>query len=448
MKKYLPLIFLFKTVVASAQITFQKTYGLGTGVSIQQTSDNGYVIAVRNPSTGLGKYNKLNEYGDTLWTKTVYSTTTRDIRQVSGGGYIYCGSLPDSTFGNQATLTKANSQGDSIWRQTFLPENIGRNGISCLESFTGGYLIGSQDNLGAGHHSYLLTLTDTLGNYIWEARAGSFVASSGSVLLRPTLDSNYITTSTDFSGTPGSIIITKTNRDSTMQWNQYYGDTLFNDQYIASSVSQNSDSTYIVAGSFINTTDNMFLMKTDKNGDSLWSKSFLSGTLNDVIENCQGGYIGVGGGLIINFDQNGDTLWTQDLTGLGLAEGLVIQRTNDSGFVIVGSTTDTILNEKYVYVVKTDCMGNSSPLAVAEFQKTNNEFSISPNPASSTFTINSTIAFAGRQVEIYNLLGEKIFSTTLSQKDEMIDVEHFSPGLYFVKIRNGENSCVKKLVVE
>ena len=46
MKKYLFLLLSLYTVVAGAQITFQKTYDLGVGISIGQTSDNGYILVL------------------------------------------------------------------------------------------------------------------------------------------------------------------------------------------------------------------------------------------------------------------------------------------------------------------------------------------------------------------------------------------------------------------
>src|SRR6266478_2537796 len=93
------VLFLHLTVAStSAQVTFEKTYGgpgSDIGLSVQQTSDGGYVIVGQTQSYGAGSWDvyvvKTNSSGDTLWTKT-YGGTNNDvgysIRQTTDGGYI------------------------------------------------------------------------------------------------------------------------------------------------------------------------------------------------------------------------------------------------------------------------------------------------------------------------------------------------------------------------
>ena len=84
-----------------AQTTFQRTYG-GTffedGRSVQQTSDGGYIVAGFTNSFGAGGGDvyliKTNSSGDTLWTRT-YGGIDYDqgisVQQTSDGGYIVAG---------------------------------------------------------------------------------------------------------------------------------------------------------------------------------------------------------------------------------------------------------------------------------------------------------------------------------------------------------------------
>jgi hypothetical protein len=70
-------------------------------------------------------------------------------------------------------------------------------------------------------------------------------------------------------------------------------------------------------------------------------------------------------------------------------------------------------------------------------------FFIYPNPAKNSFRIQTTLKNA--EVEIYNLVGEKIYSGKLTE--QAINMNS-SAGMFFVKVSDGENVFIKKLVIE
>ncbi len=72
-------------------------------------------------------------------------------------------------------------------------------------------------------------------------------------------------------------------------------------------------------------------------------------------------------------------------------------------------------------------------------------FFIYPNPAHANFTIHLNADIKKAQVEIYNVLGEKIYSNVLNTKQELIKTTQFSPGLYFVQVSDGEKWYTKKI---
>lgn len=73
-----------------------------------------------------------------------------------------------------------------------------------------------------------------------------------------------------------------------------------------------------------------------------------------------------------------------------------------------------------------------------------NNFSIFPNPAK-TFVQIQTPSEAIQLIELYNLMGQKVFSQTYkNQKDVQINVESLKTGLYMLKINN---SFTRKLVI-
>ncbi|MCK4654229.1 MAG: T9SS type A sorting domain-containing protein [Candidatus Cloacimonetes bacterium] len=129
-------IYLVKTD-ASGTIEWTNTYG-GTGTdfgySVQQTSDDGYVIVGFTDSFGAGSYDvyvvKTDAVGDTMWTRTFGGANFDkgySIQAISDGTYIVSGTT--RSFGDPAGdvyLLKLDSSGDIIWSGTYGEANDDR----------------------------------------------------------------------------------------------------------------------------------------------------------------------------------------------------------------------------------------------------------------------------------------------------------------------------------
>ena len=107
------LIFVLSTTLLYAQSDFEKDYPIHWTLNnmndIEQTSDNGYII-------GAGSLIKTDEYGDTTWTKTHFSSgqfsNITGVTQTNDGGYAYVLSTNTGTTWN-TTLVKTNNIGVS-----------------------------------------------------------------------------------------------------------------------------------------------------------------------------------------------------------------------------------------------------------------------------------------------------------------------------------------------
>ncbi|KAF5040151.1 hypothetical protein DSECCO2_536430 [anaerobic digester metagenome] len=140
-----------------------------------------------------------------------------------------------------------------------------------------------------------------------------------------------------------------TNAQITFQ--RHYGGT--GDEY-GSTCIQTSDGGYIVTGS----TDSyglggwdIYLIKTDEYGDTIWTKAYGGAGYDvstDIIATNDGNYVicgitdsyGYGNNdvYLIKIDQNGDTLWTKTYGGTGSDAGYSIVQTFDNALVISGNT--------------------------------------------------------------------------------------------------------------
>jgi mannan endo-1,4-beta-mannosidase len=71
-------------------------------------------------------------------------------------------------------------------------------------------------------------------------------------------------------------------------------------------------------------------------------------------------------------------------------------------------------------------------------------FSIEPNPASTSITINSS--FLNSKLIIRNSLGKVVWAGNHSKESEIL-VDGFHSGIYFVEIENSQESSVQKLII-
>ncbi len=86
------------------------------------------------------------------------------------------------------------------------------------------------------------------------------------------------------------------------------------------------------------------------------------------------------------------------------------------------------------------CVGSSNDLG--KFYTT----SISPNPTDGNFTITSSATI--QQIEIINLLGEKIYSLRCNTSTQTMHLSSLSKGVYFISIKTAVGLAMKKVVVE
>jgi hypothetical protein len=73
------------------------------------------------------------------------------------------------------------------------------------------------------------------------------------------------------------------------------------------------------------------------------------------------------------------------------------------------------------------------------------DLSIYPNPVSNGKIYITTRQNLPKEVEIFDVLGKKIYSTSLFGKE--LNISKLTPGIYILKIREDISSATRKLVV-
>jgi len=72
---------------------------------------------------------------------------------------------------------------------------------------------------------------------------------------------------------------------------------------------------------------------------------------------------------------------------------------------------------------------------------------IYPNPATSDRIYITSKSSQSKEVEIYDVLGKKILQSTLTTGKEL-NITSLTPGVYIIKIKEGDATATRKLIVK
>lgn len=327
--------------------------------SVQQTSDSGYILAGTTASSGAGADDfwlvKTNANGDSLWSHT-FGGSDRDrcysAQQTSDGGYILAGETYSFGAGSDDFwLVKTDENGDSLWSRTF-----GGNGDECCASVRqtsdGGYILaGHTYSFAVGWADFWLVKTDVNGYSLWSRSFGRN-DTDYCFSVQQTLDGGYIMAgyTRSFGAGGRDFWMVKTDEDGDSLWSRTFGGPL--DEECAS-VQETWDG-YILAGrtsSFGAGNHDFWLVKTDASGDSVWTRTF-GGTGDDrcysMVQTLDGNYIlagytgsyGAGGNdfWLLRADDSGNRLWSRTFGGSNFDRAYSVQQTSDGACIVAGFT--------------------------------------------------------------------------------------------------------------
>lgn len=368
----------------SAQYRFQRTYNGLNFISGLQTSDGGYIAGGITKKYGAGNDDifllKVNPIGETEWFKT-YGSIGKDVAssviQTFDGGYIIVGTTYGFGLPVDIFLVKTDAGGDTLWTRTYGTGDV-ENGWSIQQTADSGYIICGQTRPTTANTDVYLLKTDVSGNVEWvKIYGGPKEDVAYSIIL--TKNGNYALVGGTSSYGPSpdaNLYVMKLDSAGDTLWCSAYSCKL---NEWGQQILQTPDEGFIImsqvfdfgAGRF-----DYYLVKLDSGGELMWAKAY--GTALDdfgiaISLAYDGGYILAGGSrsfvgstgqydiYLIRTDSDGDTLWTK-LFGRDTEDDMAasVHETNDSGLVIfAGSYNPNYFNDYFSYLIKTDKNGDT-----------------------------------------------------------------------------------------
>jgi len=416
-------------------------------------------------------------FDDLLWN-------VEDVIECSDGGFAVNGTYAGEEYLSWGFLIKTDSEGNFLWADmdtvSFHSANESRAIVETSDD-----CILSASFLFSG--STALIKRDFNGNRVWIQPIDDIYIRS----MSETIDGNIIVTGSSDSWPS----LTKIDQDLNIMWSQTYIFEYHDWGYI-NSVYQASDGGFFLTGILDDDETNfsVLVIRTDANGDSLWTKILDETVLDDegysIIETNEldilvTGYILYQSGFIWKLDSDGNTIWFDTLqrvydSMIKSHDGNIISLSKWGNYYISKNDSDffNIWQENFPYYYgngdKPFCLTSLENIIICfsddqyvglsklnsegtdanenEFAEYNQALSTFPNPFNPSTKINFEIPKPSVvNIDIYDIRGKKIksvindkysegcFSTIWDGVDSSGDV--VPSGIYLISL-SADNSQV------
>jgi hypothetical protein len=424
-------VLVFKTD-SVANFLWAKSFGgvnNENAVKIIELPDSGYAITGTTESYGSGAsdifFIKMNENGDTAFT-ALYGTPNNEIGKsmapTSDGGFIICGKNSEIINGAlvfKAILLRINSTGNILWAKEY-GDSLYQEAQSVMQTADGGFVVcGSRDFTSNGNYDILLFRTESSGNIVWSKTYGGN-KGEGSYTVNLNADGTYV-----LSGYTNSMGYGHRGDDST----------------------------------------NIFLMKTDANGDTIWTRTYGGDKQDEAFLSAKtpdGGFIISGFSdyhtsdssqmLVIKTDSMGFS-GCNEFTSHPVIVNDLLAVTNSNYSQHSGMTMNsiTLTTSNRVISDSTYCL-----LTAVNEIPINASFNIFPNPVSETLFVKNISSalqnnnlYKKNSITIYNLIGEKIIVPAFLYRQENyfeLNVSSLKEGMYLLEILTDNEISVQKFI--
>jgi hypothetical protein len=441
--------------------------------SVIATTDGGYLLGGWTQSFGSGMDDvwllKTNFQGDSLWNLS-YGILTDDRAEAVievPDGYLAAGFSNGIVSGEKdMLLLKTDLDGNLLWHRTY--GGASPDQARALAPVAGGgcVMAGNTASYGVAGSDLWMLKVDSEGDSIWSRTFGG-EGTEWAYAVTPASDGGFVAAgiTTSFGAGGNDMWLVKASANGDSLWSHTYGG---NSQDEARAVIETSDGGFLIAGqtySFGSFLTDMWVVKTDANGDSLWSRTF--GAIDedeawDVVETSDGGYLiagmteSFGSGdkdmWLVKMSLDGDSLWSQTYGGPAADGAYALVQDFYGDYILAGKSWSFSAGRNDMWLVCAEGPDTGIKPS-APNMPLNYALSVFPNP----FNPHTLICFqmpvpGDLQIYLYDLQGKVI--ATLSDGWQLpgsyqipLDASDHSSGIYFARFTAGGVQQTQKLVL-
>ncbi|MCC6865005.1 MAG: T9SS type A sorting domain-containing protein [Ignavibacteria bacterium] len=394
---------------------------------------------------------KINQFGDTIWTRVLNSGEGYAIVPTNDSGCIFAG------YDGASFACKVNKNGMVVWYRNYNSGSV--NDISLTND--GNFILCSGKVSGVTLIGYVIKI-DTAGNVIWEK---PFPASTDERFYKidTAIDGGYIIVGDKYVSSVANSMILKINDTGAVQWYKTYI-LSYNSSERGFITAGNKYMTVGVTAVFPNTDSfRVHLAKINLSGDTVSTKIFNANIFEATPS-------------IAKLNENRfaisilSTYYSKAIitdSNLNIIRSLTLQPIGGfthvfSACIVPGTNVNDIILGGWAgfdaYLARVDSLLTPPPpIGIANSTILLSDYSLFqnyPNPFNSETLIKFTINKASKvKVEVYDILGRKI-STTIENyylPDEYsvrFDAVNLSSGIYFYTLLiNGHTISTKKMIL-
>ncbi|MFI5135096.1 MAG: T9SS type A sorting domain-containing protein [Chitinophagales bacterium] len=273
------------------------TNGSSEALTVCQSPDGGFVIGGWSEASNYDVpsnngyedmwYFKIDSVGNIVWKKSFGTFAgveqVNGLTPIDGGGYLLSGEY----FAYQDIVMKLNESGDTVWTRTYHPANYQGYAEKSIQLPDGGFIIAESlyDYFGLDNPYYTLTRIDSSGSKLWQKTIHLDSSAEQSVCDFVRCSDGGYALSGYIQGVVGGVVyfpeifVMRCDSSGNFDWEKTYGTSGYDFGY---TILQDADDNLLVGG-YVETADTTFpqhnsqayLLKLNNNdGSEIWFETY------------------------------------------------------------------------------------------------------------------------------------------------------------------------------